>query len=105
MVILLLYQSRIMDSKTIKHIASLARLSLTEKEEHKIKTELASILGYIEQLNNVKTEGVEPLYQTTGLINSMREDKHTVQPLNDKLVGQAPDNQDRFIKVKSVLSK
>lgn len=99
-----------MDSKTIKHIASLARLSLTEREEEKMKAELSSVLGYIEQLNSVNTEGVEPLYQTTGLVNSMREDKHQGdfnmdEQLNKKLIGQAPDKQDRFIKVKSVLSR
>ena len=99
-----------LDSKTIKHIASLARLNLTEKEVEKMKTELSSILGYVEQLNNVNTEGVEPLYQTSGLINSMREDKYRGdfkmdEQLNSKLIGQAPDKQERFVRVKSVLSK
>ena len=99
-----------MDIKTIEHIASLARLSLTEKEEEKMKAELSSVLGYIEQLNNVNTEGVQPLYQTTGLVNSTREDKHRGdfkmdEELNEKLIGQAPSKQDRFIRVKSVLNK
>ena len=99
-----------MDSKTIKHIASLARLSLTEKEEDKMKTELSSILGYIEQLNRVNTEGVEPLYQTTGLVNSIREDRHRgdfemSEELDKKLIGQAPSRQDKFVKVKSILNK
>src|SRR3989338_3387424 len=64
-----------MDSKTIKHIASLARIELTDKEEERVGSELSAILGYIDQLNNINTENVEPLYQVTGLINSMREDK------------------------------
>ena len=110
MVILLLKQPQIMDSKTIQHIASLARLSLNGKEEDKIKIELLSILGYIEQLNQVNTEGVEPLYQTTGLVNSMRGDKHRrdfemSEELNNKLIGQAPDKQERFVRVKSILNK
>lgn len=79
-----------------------------------MKTELSSILGYIEQLNNVNTEGVEPLFQTTGLVNSMREDNPPAggrgdfemdEQLNGKLIGQAPDKQERFIKVKSILNK
>ena len=109
-----------MDSKTIKHIASLARIELSEKEEEKMKNELSSILGYIEQLSKVNTDGVEPLYQTTGLVNSMREDKsrgdfsakggptsdwEMTDELNEKLIGQAPEKEKRFIKVKSVLNK
>ena len=99
-----------MDSKTIKHIASLARLELTEKEEEKLKKELSSILDYVEQLNKVDTSGVEPLYQTTGLVNSTREDKHRGdfkldESLDAKLIGQAPSKENRFIKVKSVLNK
>lgn len=99
-----------MDLKTIKHIASLARLSLTEKEEEKMKTELSSILEYVEQLNSVNTEGIELLHQTTGLVNSMREDKYRedfkmAEDLNKKLIGQAPDKQERFIRVKSILNR
>ncbi len=109
-----------MDAKTIKHIASLARIELTQKEEERMKEELSSILGYVEQLNKVDTSGVEPLYQTTGLINSMREDTHRGDfsakggpasgwkmdnDLNEKLIGQAPHKENRFVKVKSILNK
>lgn len=99
-----------MDSKTIKHIASLARIELTKKEEEKISGELSSVLGYIDQLNNINTDGIEPLYQTTGLVNSMREDRFRKDfemdgSLNEKLIGQAPKKEGRFIKVKSVLKK
>jgi len=99
-----------MDSKTIKHIASLARIELTDREEDKIGGELSATLGYIDKLNNINTDNVEPLYQVTGLINSMREDKSRKdfemdEGLNEKLIGQAPNKEIRFIKVKSVLNK
>lgn len=99
-----------MDSKVIKHIASLARIKLTEKEEEKISGELSAILGYIDQLNNINTEKTGPLYQTTGLINSMREDKSRQdfkmdEDLNEKLIGQAPKSERRFVKVLSILKK
>lgn len=99
-----------MDIKTIKHIASLARIKLTEGEEEKMKNELSSILDYIEQLNKVDTSGVEPLFQTTGLINSMRSDENREEfkmneDLISKLIGQAPNKENGFIKVKSVLNK
>lgn len=99
-----------MDSRTIKHIASLAKIKLTDREEEKISNELSAILGYVDQLNNINTDEAEPLYQTTGLINSMREDKSRKdfemdESLNEKLIDQAPSRQNRFVKIKSVLRK
>lgn len=94
----------------IKYISSLARIRLTEREEEKMKDELASVLKYIDKLNEVNTEGIEPLYQTTGLVNSIREDNYRGdfkmnEELDKKLIGQAPQSQGRFVKVKSVLNK
>jgi aspartyl-tRNA(Asn)/glutamyl-tRNA(Gln) amidotransferase subunit C len=99
-----------MDLKTIKHIASLARISITEKEESSIKDKLSSILGYIDKLNEVNTDKIEQTYQTVGPVNSMRGDKHIEdfkvdEKLSSRLVGQAPENQDNFVKVKSILNK
>ena len=99
-----------MDAKTIKHVAVLARLNLNEKEEEKLKTELSSILSYIEKLSQVNTDNVKPLYQTTGLVNSTRSDEGRGdfvmnEDLSKKLIDQAPDKQNRFIKFKRVLKK
>jgi len=99
-----------MDIKTIKHIASLARIGLNEKEEELMKSEISSVLKYAEKLEQVDTRGVEPLYQTTGLVNSLREDESRKdfemnEDLNDKLIGQAPSQERGFIKVKSVFNK
>lgn len=96
--------------KDVQHIAELARIKLTEKEKEKFKKELSSILDYVKKLNELDTERVEPLYQTTGIVNALREDKHRKdfemnEDLNKKLIGQAPHRQDRFIKVKNVLNK
>ena len=96
--------------KEVRHIAELARIKLTEKEEEKFKKELSSILDYVKKLSGLDTEDIEPLYQTTGIINALREDKHRKDfemngDLNEKLIGQAPAREERFIKVKSVLSR
>ena len=96
--------------KDIKHIAKLARIKLTEKEEERFGKELSSILDFIDQLNKADTSQVEPAYQITGLVNSFRTDEYRKdfemnEELNEKLIGQAPHRQDRFIKVKSVLRK
>ena len=91
----------------IKHIAGLARIKISEKEGKDLKKDLSSILEYIDKLNEVDTEKVEPLYQTTGLVDSFRSDEPKGEfkmddNLNEKLIGQAPNQQDRFIKVRSV---
>ena len=95
--------------KEVKHIADLARIKISEKEEQSLKKDLSSILEYINKLNEVDTTGVEPLYQTTGLVDSFRSDESRGEfkmdeNLNEKLIGQAPHKDDRFIKVKSVLA-
>jgi len=95
--------------KEVKHIAGLARIKINEKEEKGLKKDLSSILEYIDKLNEVDTEKVEPLYQTTGLIDSFRTDEprgefKMDENLNEKLVGQAPHKEGRFVKVKAVLS-
>ena len=96
--------------KEVKKIAKLAHIELSEKEETKFKDELSVILNFVNKLNEVDTENIESLYQTTGIVNSMRHDiskKNLVndEELNAKLIGQAPYKENRFIKVKSILKK
>ena len=93
--------------KEIDHIAKLARLELDHEHRDKFKKELSSILTYIEKLNEVNTDRVEPLYQVTGLTNQTRPDEHrgdfvVDEQLTQWLVGQAPSHQGRLIKVKTV---
>lgn len=94
----------------VKKIAELTRIKLTDDEVEKYKGELSSILDFVKKLNEINTDGVEPLHQTTGLVNSTREDGPRnefpmIEELNEKLIGQAPHKESRFIKVKSVLKK
>jgi aspartyl-tRNA(Asn)/glutamyl-tRNA(Gln) amidotransferase subunit C len=95
--------------KEIQHIADLARIKITPQEGERLKKDLSSILDYIDQLNKIDTAGVEPLYQTTGLVNSVRPDEPRGEfvmddKLNERLLGQAPHKENRFIKVKAVLA-
>lgn len=97
-------------NKEVEHIANLARIKLNEKEKEKLKEELSSVLDYVKKLNELNTENIEPLYQVTGIVNALRKDRHRKdfemnEELNKKLIGQAPQTQNRFIKVKSVLRK
>lgn len=58
----------------VRHIANLARLKLSDAEVKKFAKELTSILQYIEVLNELNTDDVEPTAQVTGLTNVFRED-------------------------------
>lgn len=67
----------------VRHIAKLARLRLSEDEVTKFTTELTSILKYIDTLQEVDTNGVEPTAQVTGQTNSLRPDVIRTEPLAD----------------------
>lgn len=61
--------------KQVLHIAKLAGLQLSKKEVVKFQKQLGDILDYIDILNKLDTQGVEPTSQVTGLENVFREDK------------------------------
>jgi len=63
-----------LSSDQVRHIAKLARLTLSDAEVKKFCTELTSILSYVERLQSVDTKGVEPLKNVTGQQNAWRED-------------------------------
>lgn len=58
----------------VRHIALLARLTLSEQEVEKFSKELSAILDYVAKLSEVKTENVEPTAQVTGLTSVTRSD-------------------------------
>ncbi len=92
-----------LSKKQVEHIATLCRIKLSEKEKEKFKTELSSILDFVEQLNKVDVTGIEPTAQITGLKNVKRLDKVKPFAKPDKLIEQAPEKKDRFVKVKQVI--
>ncbi len=59
----------------IKHIAKLANLPISQKEEKTLETQLTETLNYVEMLKEVDTENVEPTAHVTGLENVTRKDK------------------------------
>lgn len=91
--------------KDVEHIASLARIELSDKEEKKFEKELSAILKFVEKLNEVDTAGVEPMTGGTNLQNVTREDEQIDKSLEDKskvLVEVAPEEKDGWVKVKTV---
>jgi len=85
-------------------LARLARLTLSEEEVEEFRNELSEILQYVEQLQNVNVDGLQPTNQVTGLTNVTRQDevKDYGYPASD-LLKNVPHTQDDQIKVKRML--
>jgi aspartyl-tRNA(Asn)/glutamyl-tRNA(Gln) amidotransferase subunit C len=93
-----------MSRDDVLKLAALSKLKLTDEEIEKLRIELLEILNYVEVLDSVEVEGLEPTYQVTGLKNVMRSDK--VKDYGYKvedLLKNAPATQDNQFKVKRVL--
>lgn len=86
-------------------LAGLAKLELSEDEVNKFTLEISEILGYVEQLQAVDVEGLEPTYQLTGLSNVMRPDEIVDYKIErSELMKNLPAVEDGQIKVKRVLA-
>lgn len=91
--------------KEVEHIAKLARLGLSEQEKKKFTEELSAILSFVDKLNEIKVDKVEPTAQVTGLENITREDKgkKKTKKETDKLLNLVPEVENRHVKVKAIL--
>lgn len=87
----------------VKRIASLANLSLSDKELKKFRSQLEETLIYIKNLSEINTARTEPTSQVTGLENVTREDKVTPSLTQEKALRNAVSTQNGFFKVKGVL--
>ena len=87
----------------IQHLASLSSLALADDEVDGLRQDLENIIGYIEQLGELDTSGVEPTYQVTGLENVWREDEVQSGISRDELLELAPEKQNNQVKVPKVL--
>ena len=89
----------------VRHVAKLANLPLTEKEEEKYTKQLSKILEYIDQLNSVDTSKVEPTFNVSGQENVMEEDKVNSCLTQEEALANASKKQDGFFVTKGVFKK
>ncbi len=92
-----------LDTATIRRIASLARLTVAEDQLEPLALELNSILGWIEQLNEVNVDGVEPLTGGAQMAMKMRDDVVTDGGYPEKILANAPDRAGQFFAVPKVV--
>ena len=92
-----------LDSKTVAHIAMLARIKVPQAELPALAKELSGIMTWIEQLNEVDTTGVEPMAGVLQRNLPQREDKITDGGCPDKILMNAPDAAHGFFTVPKVV--
>lgn len=88
----------------IVKLAKLSRLRLSDEEIVRYQAELEAILHYVDKLQKADTEGIEPTYQVTGLVNVLRRDEiidYHVTP--EELLKNAPDHEKHMFKVKRMV--
>ena len=92
-----------LDEEAVRHIAWLARIKLGEAELETMSHELSRILDWVEQLNEVDTEGVPPMTAAVEMQARLRPDRVTDGGYADKITGNAPRPGDGFFAVPKVV--
>ena len=90
-------------SEEIRHLATLARIGMTEQEVERMRDEMSSILDHFDVLQDVDTEGVEPTGHSADLESVMREDEARESASREDALANAPHREDDFIRVRAVL--
>lgn len=93
------------NKEEVKHIASLARLGLTEKELESMQKNFSSILEYVETLEGVDVSSIEKTFSERGTKNVVREDIAIETPKDekDRLIGMFPETKNNYLKTKKIL--
>ena len=91
------------DKATVARIATLARIKLPPSEQEHLAQELSTILGWIEQLAEVDTTGVEPMSSVAQMRLPMREDEVTDGNCRDQILVNAPAAERGFFVVPKVV--
>ena len=91
------------DEATVRRIARLARIKITDEEAVSLQGELSGILDWVKQLDEVKTEGVEPMTAVIPMTLKKRTDVVTDGDKADDIVKNAPASDDHFFVVPKVI--
>ncbi|MFA5934237.1 MAG: Asp-tRNA(Asn)/Glu-tRNA(Gln) amidotransferase subunit GatC [Candidatus Paceibacterota bacterium] len=93
-----------MQLEDVKKLADLARIEITDAEQQEFLDNLTSILSYVKQIESVDTSELDDAEYP--LRNVMREDAfpYESEKYTEKLLGEAPDTYDGYLKVKKILS-
>lgn len=88
---------------TLDKIAHLARLEFDENEAAQMMKDMTEIVTWVEKLNEINTDGVEPLTSMSHEVNSLREDETEATLSREAALSQAPSKNEQFFRVPKVL--
>ncbi len=91
------------DKDKIKHISKLARISLDSKKSDSLAKDLTAIFEFIEQLNEINTDKVEPLSSILDTTLRTREDRIDDGKIRDKILKNSPKENEEFFVVPKVI--
>lgn len=92
-----------LEKEDVRRVAFLARIKVPEDDLAPVAEDLNNIIGWVEQLSEVDTDGVEPMTSVTAMTSPQREDKVTDAGYPERVVGNAPDRVDNFFAVPKVV--
>ncbi len=95
----------ILDERTVRHVAHLARLKLSDDDLADARQQLGRILAYVDLLNELKTDDVEPTAHPLEITNVFREDSVRESWTAAAALSQAPQRQNGFFQVPRVLGQ
>lgn len=87
----------------VKKIAGLSSLTLNDSEVERLSKQLSDILGYVETLNTLKLEGVEPTSHAVSVSNVFREDESRVSGVINDALSAGKEHEGRFFRVPKVI--
>ena len=90
-------------NEQVRHIARLARIAMSDDEIERLAPELNNILGWVEQLGQVNTDGVEALTAVIDQKLRLRDDVVTEGDIRDDILANAPEAQHGFFAVPKVI--
>ena len=91
------------DAQTVRRIAHLARIAVADNEVEHLAGEINAVLAFVEQLNEVNVDGVEPMTSVTPMKLKQREDVVTDGEIADDIVKNAPATDDHLFLVPKVV--
>ncbi|MDD2923492.1 MAG: Asp-tRNA(Asn)/Glu-tRNA(Gln) amidotransferase subunit GatC [Anaerolineales bacterium] len=91
------------DTKTVKHVATLARMGITDEEAQKFSGQFSAIIEYFNMLNEVDTENVTPASDIANAQNILREDEVKPSMSREEFLKNAPKTERGYVKVPTVL--
>ncbi len=89
--------------ETIRHVAKLSRLNLSEEEILKFATEMENIISYVDKLNELDTKGIEPTAHVVPVSNVQRNDEVKQSFERDKILSNAPFSGNGCFKVPRIV--